>query len=56
MMLVDKLLKEETDEGVRRDMLFKQVSDSYATIMRQSFFSLFEQQAHEMIAARRQRG
>jgi oligoendopeptidase F len=49
MMLVDKLLKEETDEGVRRDMLFKQVSDSYATIMRQAFFSLFEQQAHEMI-------
>jgi oligoendopeptidase F len=49
MMLVDKLLKEETDEGVRRDMLFKQVSDSYATIMRQAFFSLFEQQAHELI-------
>lgn len=49
MMLVDKLLKEESDEGVRRDMLFKQVSDSYATIMRQAFFSLFEQQAHEMI-------
>ncbi len=49
MMLVDKLLKEESDEGVRRDMLFKQVSDSYATIMRQAFFSLFEQQAHEMV-------
>jgi len=49
MMLVDKLLKEESDEGVRRDMLFKQVSDSYATIMRQAFFSMFEQQAHDLI-------
>lgn len=50
MMLVDKLLKVETDENVRRDMLFKQVSDSYATIMRQAFFSMFEQEAHELIA------
>jgi len=50
MLLVDKLLKEECDENVRRNLLFKQVSDAYATIMRQAFFSLFEQQAYEMIA------
>jgi oligoendopeptidase F len=50
MMLVEKLLKEESDESVRRDLLFKQVSDSYATIMRQAFFSLFEQEAHGLIA------
>ncbi len=50
MMLVDRLLKEEKDESVRRDLLFKQVSDSYATIMRQAFFSLFEQEAHELLA------
>jgi len=50
MLLVDKLLKEESDENVRRNLLFKQVSDAYATIMRQAFFSLFEQQAYEMIA------
>jgi oligoendopeptidase F len=49
MMLTDKLLAEETDEAVRRDLLFKQVDDAYATIMRQSFFALFEKQAHEMI-------
>ncbi len=30
-------------------MLFKQVDDAYATIMRQSYFALFEKQAHEMI-------
>lgn len=49
MMLIDKLLASETDEAVRRDLLFRQIDDSYATIMRQSFFALFEKQAHEMI-------
>lgn len=49
MMLVDRLLAEETDEGVRRDLLFRQVDDAYATILRQSFFALFERQAHEMV-------
>ncbi len=49
MMLVDRLLAEETDEGVRRDLLFRQVDDAYATILRQSFFALFERQAHGMI-------
>ncbi len=48
MMLVDRLLQEEDDESVRRDLLFRQVDDSYATIMRQAFFALFEKQAHEM--------
>jgi len=49
MMLVDRLLAQESDPAVRRDMLFRQVDDSYATIMRQSFFALFEKQAHEMV-------
>jgi oligoendopeptidase F len=49
MMLTDKLLTEEKDESVRRDILFKQVDDAYATIMRQSYFALFEKQAHDMI-------
>jgi oligoendopeptidase F len=50
VMLVDRLLAEETDEGVRRDLLFRQVDDAYATIQRQAYFALFERQAHEMIA------
>jgi oligoendopeptidase F len=50
MMLVDRLLAEEKDESVRRDMLFRQVDDAYATIMRQAYFALFEKQAHEMVA------
>ncbi len=49
MMLVDRLLELDEDETVRRDLLFRQVDDSYATIMRQTFFALFERQAHEMI-------
>jgi len=49
MVLVDRLLNEEEDENVRRDLLFSQVDDAYATILRQAFFALFEKQAHEMI-------
>lgn len=48
MMLIDRLLAQENDPAARRDMLFRQVDASYATIMRQSFFALFEKQAHEM--------
>jgi oligoendopeptidase F len=50
MMLVDRLLAEESDPNARRDLLFRQVDDAYATIMRQAYFALFEMQAHEMIA------
>ncbi len=49
MMLVDQLLAEESDEKVRRDLLFKQMDDAYATIQRQAFFALFEKQAHQMV-------
>jgi len=47
MMLVDQLLA-AGDENVKRDLLFRQVDDSYATIQRQAFFALFERRAHEM--------
>ncbi|MFN2145828.1 MAG: M3 family oligoendopeptidase, partial [Anaerolineales bacterium] len=50
MVLIDRLLAEETDETVRRDIIFSQIGDAYATIMRQIFFALFEREAHEMIA------
>jgi oligoendopeptidase F len=48
MMLIERLLAEEKDEAVRRDLLFRQVEDAYATIMRQIFFALFEREAHQM--------
>ena len=49
MMLVDQLLAEESDASVRRDLLFRQVDDAYATIQRQAFFAMFEKQAHQMV-------
>ncbi len=49
MMLVDRLLAEETDQDVQRDLLFRQVDGAYATILRQSYFSLFEKQAHDKV-------
>jgi oligoendopeptidase F len=49
MMLTDRMLKEESSEDVRRDLLFKQIDDAYATIQRQAFFAMFERQAHEMV-------
>lgn len=48
MLLLDHLLEEETDEDVRRDLLFRQMDDAYATIMRQAFFAIFERQAHDL--------
>ena len=49
MMLTDKMLAEETDENVRRDILFKQMDDAFATILRQVYFALFERDAHRKI-------
>ena len=49
MLIIDKLLAEETDESVRRDILFAQVDDAFGTIQRQIFFALFEREAHDMI-------
>jgi oligoendopeptidase F len=49
MMLVDRLLAKESDASVRQTMLFRQVDDAYATVMRQAQFALFERQAHDMV-------
>jgi oligoendopeptidase F len=49
MLLVDRLLAEECDEAVRRDLLFRQMDDAYATIGRQAFFALFEIAAHDCV-------
>lgn len=49
MVLVERLLKEEPDAAVRRDLLFRQMDDAYATVQRQAYFALFERDAHELI-------
>ncbi len=50
MTLTDLLLERETDEGVKQDILFGQLDDAFATIIRQIYFALFEREAHDMIA------
>ncbi len=49
MMLVDRLLATDSDASVRQALLFRQVDDAYATVMRQAQFAIFERQAHDMV-------
>jgi len=49
MILTERLLAEEPDAAVRRNILAAAVDDAYATVMRQAYFVLFERQAHRMI-------
>lgn len=49
MLLTERLLAVETDPAVRRDILANAVDDAYATVQRQSYFTLFERQAHQKI-------
>lgn len=50
MILTERLLAQEQDREVRRNLLASAVDDAYATVMRQAYFVLFERQAHAMIA------
>lgn len=49
MLLLDHWLSQGTDVTVRRDLLFRLIDDAYATIMRQAFFAMFEEQAHDLV-------
>lgn len=51
MLLTERLLSQETDTAVRRDLLAYAVDDAYATVQRQSYFTLFEREAHQLILA-----
>jgi len=48
MLLSERLLAEEQDADVRRDILATVVDDAYVTVQRQAYFSLFEQEAHRL--------
>jgi oligoendopeptidase F len=50
MILNERLLREEKDPALQRDILARTVDDAYATVMRQAFFVLFEKLAHPAIA------
>lgn len=49
MLLTDRLLAEEKDPHVRRDLLADAVDDAYATVLRQAYFVLFERDAHRLV-------
>lgn len=46
MLLTDRLLREEKDPDVRRQLLVTILDDAYATVARQAYFVLFEREAH----------
>jgi oligoendopeptidase F len=50
MLLSEKLLAEERDPAVRREILATMVDDAYATVLRQAYFTVFEQDAHRLLA------
>jgi oligoendopeptidase F len=49
MQLTDRLLREEQDPAVRRDLLVRAIDDAYVTVIRQAYFTLFERDAHRML-------
>lgn len=49
MLLVDHLLGQDSDPHLQHELLFKQVDDAYATILRQAFLGLFERDAHKAV-------
>lgn len=49
-ILSDALISQERNKAVRQSLLLSQLDDLYATVLRQAYFVLFEQTAHEMIA------
>jgi oligoendopeptidase F len=49
MLLIDRVLADKPGPAVERDLLFRQMDDAYATIMRQAYFALFERQAHQRV-------
>jgi oligoendopeptidase F len=49
MLLLERMLEDEPDAAVRRDLLARFVDVTYATVMRQAYFVLFEREAHALI-------
>jgi len=49
-ILSDSLIAQERNRSVKQGLLLAQLDDIYATVLRQAYFVLFEQRAHDMIA------
>jgi oligoendopeptidase F len=50
MLMTDRLLHDETDKAARRDLLSSFIDDAYATVQRQAYITIFEREAHRLIA------
>jgi len=49
MQLTELLLQQETDPAVRRDLLAYAIDDAYVTVIRQTYFTLFERDAYQLV-------
>ncbi len=49
MLMTDRLLQGESDPLARRELLAAAIDDVYATVLRQSYFVLFEVEAHRAV-------
>lgn len=49
MLVTDRLLQEQNDPAVQRDLLMTILDDAYATVERQAYISIFEKDAHAKI-------
>ena len=50
LILFEHMLSAEKNKNIKRQMLSEKIGDSYATILRQNYFVMFEMKAHEMIS------
>ncbi len=50
MLLFDSMMKDTKDKELKKSLIMQKLDDTYATIIRQSYFVLFEIKAHELIA------
>jgi oligoendopeptidase F len=50
MLLSERLLAGETDAAMRRELLVSMLDDAYATVQRQAYLTLFECDAHRLVA------
>lgn len=48
-LVFDKMLAASKDKNEKIELLFHKLSDTYATIMRQNYFVMFELEAHKLI-------
>lgn len=49
MLMMDRLLEQQSEATGRRELLASALDDIYATVLRQSYFVLFEIEAHKAI-------